>query len=169
MNQRILIFYLLFLLLLQCSPSSSPEKNDLKILSEAFFAGHLTVVRSSLEDIKKERELSKEEEVLYSKSLFYLGEWKEFFFHWTGVPDKTPELILLYFKAVLVSQLPVTVSPEDESKLIELLAVSPEACLLYLKFNKIKTKEKQRKLFLAQWKQFQTQVDRLQKELGGIK
>lgn len=169
MNQKCIVFCLLFFPFLHCSRSSPTHANDFKILSDAFHAGHLTVVRSRLVEIKNDRDLTKEEVALYAKTLFYLGEWKEFFAHWAGVSHKTPELILLYFKAVFVSSLPVIVSAEDESKLIELLSVSPEACLLYLKLNQSKWQGKQRKLFLAQWKQFQTQVDRLQKQLGEIK
>lgn len=169
MNQNGFVVCWLFFLFLHCSQSSPPHSKDLKILSDAFRAGHLAVVKSRLVEIRNDRELTKEEVALYTKTLFYLGEWKEFFVHWPEVSHKTPELILLYFKALLVSPLPVNVSVEDESKLIELLAVSPEACLLYLKLNQSKKQGKQRKLFLAQWKQFQTQVDRLQKQLGDIK
>lgn len=150
----------------RCSQATLSDSNELKILSEAYHSGHLTVVSSVLKEKKKEEKLLPAEDLLYSKSLFYLGDWKEFFIHWQEVSHKSPELVLLYFKAVFVSKLPVTISSEDESKLIELLPISPEACLLYLKLETTKDPIRQKKLFLAQWKQFQTQLDRLEKELG---
>lgn len=162
-NVIILIFILSFV---RCSQATLSDSNELKILSEAYHSGHLTVVSSVLKEKKKEEKLLPAEDLLYSKSLFYLGDWKEFFIHWQEVSHKSPELVLLYFKAVFVSKLPVTISSEDESKLIELLPISPEACLLYLKLKTTKDPIRQKKLFLAQWKQFQTQLDRLEKELG---
>ncbi|PKA11482.1 hypothetical protein CH372_14175 [Leptospira meyeri] len=162
-NGYILLSVFIFI---RCSQVAIPESNDLKVLSEAYLAGHLTVVSSILREKKKEQKLLPSEELLYCKSLFYLGDWKEFFAHWSEVSYKTPELILLYFKAVLVSKFPVTISSEDESRLIELLTISPEACLLYLKLKNTKDPTKQKKLFLAQWKQFQTHLNRLEKELG---
>ncbi|TGL17803.1 hypothetical protein EHQ47_18900 [Leptospira bourretii] len=160
--------FILFAILsfVRCSQATLSDSNELKVLSEAYHSGHLTVVSSVLKEKKKEEKLLPAEDLLYSKSLFYLGDWKEFFIHWIEVSQKPPELVLLYFKAVLVSKLPVTISSEDESKLIELLPISPEACLLYLKLKNTKDPIKQKKLFWAQWKQFQTHLDRLEKELG---
>ncbi|EOQ95886.1 hypothetical protein LEP1GSC195_2322 [Leptospira wolbachii serovar Codice str. CDC] len=159
-------YILMILFCVYCSPPSSSEKNEYKILTEAYRAGHLTVVSSIFKEIRGKRKFTEEEEVLYTKTLFYSGEWKEFFKHWSEVSVKTPEMVLFYFKAVLLAKTPISVSSSDESKLIELLPVSPEACLLYLKFIKNKHTNKEKKLFLAQWKQFQTQADRLRKELG---
>lgn len=163
------IYILLAVIVFGCSPASAPEKNKFKILSEAFRAGHLTVVSSILKETKRRREFTEEEGVLYTKTLFYLGEWKEFFSFWSQLERKTPELVLLYFKAVLVSKERVSVSKEEETKLLELIPLSPEACLLYLKIHQERLPNQQKKLFLAQRKQFQTLIDRLDKELGESK
>ncbi len=168
MKQKI-VSVLFVILFPYCSPTSEFNSTDYKIITEAYHSGHLTIVSSILKEIRNEREFSQEEAILYSKTLFYLGEWREFFKNWPRIPNKTPEMILLYFKAVLISKLPIIVSPEDESNLLALLPVSPEACLLYLKLKKSKHPHKQKKIFLAQWKQFQTQIDRLNKELVNIK
>ncbi|PJZ85379.1 hypothetical protein [Leptospira harrisiae] len=165
MKKKLAFVHLFTVLFFQCSEKQIPVPSELKVLADAYHSGHLTVVSSILTDKKKERELLPLEEVLYTKTLFYLGDWKEFFSHWSELTYKTPELVLLYFKAVIVSKFPITISAEDESKLIELLPISPEACLLYLKLKNSKHPNQQKKLFLDQAKQFQTHLDRLEKEL----
>lgn len=164
MNQRYSMI-LVVLVSLSCSKQVS-DRSELKILKEAYRSGHLTVVNSILKDIQKNRKFVSEEEVLFAKTLFYQGNWSEFFSHWNSIQNKTPEIVLLYFKAVILSKTQVTVSANDESRLVDLLTVSPEACLLYLKFTKHKDRIHEKKLLLAQGKQFQTHLDRLQKELG---
>ncbi|MBM9590043.1 hypothetical protein JWG41_06275 [Leptospira sp. 201903075] len=163
------ICILLAVIVFGCSLSSTSDKNEFKILTEAFRAGHLTVVSSLLKETKHRREFTEEEGILYTKTLFYLGEWKEFFSFWSQLERKTPELVLLYFKAVLISNERVSVLKEEETKLLELVPLSPEACLLYLKIHQERLPKKQKKLFLAQRKQFQTLIDRLDKELGESK
>lgn len=161
------LFSLIFMIITCLSCFNSPnDKKEINLLTEAYRSGHLTVVSSMLKEIQENRKFTNEEEVLYIKTLFYQANWKDFFSHWVSVQNKTPELVLLYFKAVLLSKTPVAVSSEDESKLIELLSVSPEACLLYIKFTKNKNRLQEKKLILAQGKQFQTHLDRLIKELG---
>ncbi|MCW7470145.1 hypothetical protein [Leptospira kanakyensis] len=163
-------FYILLVFsALNCSKNNESEKKNFKILRDAFHNGQLSFVQTILLEIKEERELTEEESLFYFKTLFYSGKWKELFLHWTQIHTKTPEMVLLYFKAVLISKESVLVSPEDEKKLLELLPISPEACLLYLKFQKKGTSSKQKKLFLAQGKLFQTHIDRLVNELGELK
>ncbi|PJZ44771.1 hypothetical protein [Leptospira brenneri] len=149
-----------------CSEGSESEKKDFKVLSEAFRLGHISFVNSILKEKKEERELTERELTIYFKTLFYSGQWKELFSEWSFVKHKPPEMVLLYFKALLLSKEAISVSQEDEVKLLELLPVSPEACLLYLKIYKKKTPSNQKKIFSAQSKQFQTHLDRLHKELG---
>ncbi|MCW7493885.1 hypothetical protein ND861_14790 [Leptospira sp. 2 VSF19] len=164
MNKRYTLMLAIFVYLSCAKPS--PDQSEIKILKDAYRSGHLAVVMSILKEIQDKRSFVGEEEVLFAKTLFYQGNWKEFFSFWDSVQNKTPEIVLLYFKAVLISKEPVPVSTNDEFKLVELLPVSPEACLLYLKFTKDKNKIHEKKLFLAQSKQFQTHLDRLHLELG---
>ncbi|TGK87450.1 hypothetical protein EHQ24_02665 [Leptospira noumeaensis] len=168
MNGKWLYVVLVFSIL-NCLKNSESEKKNSKILRDAFHNGQLSFVQTILQEIKEERELTEEESLFYFKTLFYSGKWKEFFSLWTQINTKTPEIVLLYFKAVLISKQPVLVSTEDEKKLLDLLPISPEACLLYLKYQKKGTSSKQKKLFLAQGKLFQTHIDRLGIELGEMK
>ncbi|MCW7504786.1 hypothetical protein [Leptospira paudalimensis] len=141
------------------------DPKEFQIIKDAYSTGHLTVVQAILSDRKKERNLSLEEESLYLKSLFYLSEWNEFLKEWEGFEKKTPELILYYFKVILLSKEKKHAGMEEEKQLLDLMAVSPEACLLYLEWNKKQVKSKHKSLFLAQSKQFQNYLDRMNQEL----
>ncbi|MCW7461940.1 hypothetical protein [Leptospira limi] len=135
-------------------------------MKDAYNTGHLTVVQAILSDRKKERKLSIEEESLYLKSLFYLSEWNEFLAEWKDNEKKTPELIMYYFKVILLSREKKQVGVEEERQLLELMAVSPEACLLYLQWKEKQLKTKHKSLFLAQIKQFQNYLDRMNQEIA---
>ncbi|XDD47410.1 hypothetical protein AB3N60_04795 [Leptospira sp. WS39.C2] len=155
-----------FLIFVDCKHSPPPEPEEYQIVKNAYHSGHLTVVQSILSDRKKERDLTKEEQKLYLKSLFYLSEWKEFFKEWNQFETKTPDIVLYYFKAVVISREKPTIGIEEENLLLELLPVSPEACLLYLQWKGKKINPTQKKLFLAQSKQFDTFLSRIEKEIG---
>ncbi|TGL87866.1 hypothetical protein EHQ68_00455 [Leptospira congkakensis] len=168
MKEKLISLFAL-LSLLGCSESSESGKKDFKVLSDAFRSGHLTIVKSILSEKKESTDLSEDELFIYLKTLFYSGDWKDFFIIWSELKHKTPEMVLLYFKAVLLSKEKIVISEEDEKKLFELVSVSPEACLLLLRIQNGKTSTKQKQLFLAQTKHFQTHLDRLQKEMGDLK
>ncbi|TGL74936.1 hypothetical protein [Leptospira levettii] len=149
-----------------CEKEQVIDPKEFQIVKDAYNTGHLTVVQAILSDRKKERKLSLEEENLYLKSLFYLSEWNEFLKEWNDTQKKTPELIMYYFKVILLSKEKIQVNLEEEKQLLELLVVSPEACLLYLQWNEKQIKTKHKSLFLAQSKQFQNYLNRMNQELS---
>ncbi|TGM47902.1 hypothetical protein EHQ92_08355 [Leptospira biflexa] len=150
---------------LSCHKAEIDDPKEYQIVKNAYQSGHLTVVQAILMDRKKERELTTEETKLYFKSLFYLSEWREFFHEWDLLEAKPKELIFYYFKAILLSKDKRVVKRAEENALLELLSISPEACLLYLQWNGPKLKPNQKKIFLAQLKQFQTLIHRMDQEL----
>lgn len=150
---------------LHCKPNETFDPKEYKVVKEAYQSGHLTVVQVILKERKKERELSFEERKLFMKSLFYLSEWKDFFNEWKDLKEKTPELVLYYFKAINLSNENQQVNVSEEQSLVELMPISPEACLVYLQWKKNVRNPSQIKLFRAQTKQFKTLLDRMEKEL----
>lgn len=161
----VLRFLLFFSCLFGCHPNLQVDRNELKLIQDAYQSGNLTVVEAILRDRKKERGLSLEETKLFLKSLFYLNEWEDFFSEWEKTNEKPPELVLYYFKAILSSKVKREATASEINDLLVLLPVSPEACLLYLRSNDSKITKFQKQILLAQSKQFQTYLDILQKEL----
>lgn len=160
------VVFVIFFSFLGCEKEPEVDLKEFQIVKDAYNTGHLTVVQAILSDRKKERKLSIEEESLYLKSLFYLSEWNAFLEEWKGFERKTPELILYYFKVILLSKEKKQIGEEEEKRLLELMAVSPEACLLYLQWNEKQVKTKHKSLFLAQIKQFQNYLDRMNQEIS---
>ncbi|TGL69843.1 hypothetical protein [Leptospira jelokensis] len=148
-----------------CHNDETLDQKDYRILKDAYFSGHLTVVRSILEGKFKEKGLDPKETILYLKSLFYLKDWKEFFLVWKESKIQSPEMVLLYFKAMLLVKQDETVKETELTQLMDLVMVSPEAILLYLRVKKHKINTNEKKLFLAQVKGFRNTLDVLEKEL----
>ncbi|WP_244932490.1 hypothetical protein [Leptospira yanagawae] len=157
---------LLFGSQITCHRGEPSETKEYQILKDAYLSGHLTVVRSILAGKSKERGLHPKESILYLKSLFYLKEWKEFFLVWKDSNIHPPELVLLYFKVLLLVGEDENVNEAELNQLMDLVMVSPEAILLYLRVKNHKISVSEKKLFLAQVNAFRNTLDVLEKELN---
>lgn len=159
------ILFLLISVTISCSQQEKSDPKEFQILKEAYLTGHLTVVRSILEEKFKESDLNPKETILYLKTLFYLKAWNEFLNVWKQSEFKSPELILLYYKVYLLGGQDSNQKDEELGHLLDLIIVSPEAMLLYLRLQNYQISHSEKKLFLAQVKGFRNSLDVLQKEL----